>query len=188
MTMPWQLKEGLRRRVKNAPPRPIVENIPFISVNSLRISSLNREKTYTMPNVSLRYPFLVAARLSCEAVEFTQRSLHRGQPGLVQQFGLKPIKTGFGYRYAFECDCGRAVVKLYCLHRRIACRRCHGATYASRAINQHQRPALQASRIQSFLNNAKLFQRTRERLEKRFGQQVMMAQGKLRTRATGLRE
>jgi hypothetical protein len=189
MAMPWQLREGLRRRVKGAPPRPIIENLPFISVNSLRISSLSREKTYTMPNVSLRYPFLVAARLSCEAVEFTQPSLHRGGEGIKQQFALKPIRTGFGYRHAFICECGRAVLKLYCLHRHIACRDCHNAVPASQVLGARTRPLLQIARIKSFLDTkSRLLRRTKERLKQRLGEKALMAQGRLGTDASTLWE
>ena len=187
MTMPWQLREGLKRRVKGAPPRPIIENIPFISVNTLRISSLNRGKTYRMDNVSLRWPFLSLLRLSHEAVEFTQPSLHRGQPGPIQQFGLKPIKTGFGYRHAFICDCGRAVLKLYCLHRRIACRYCHNAVPASQVLGARTRPLLQIARIKSFLDTkSRLLRRTKERLKQRLGEKALIAQGRLGTDAASL--
>ena len=79
--------------------RPIIENLHGIAAHELHISSLNRGKTYRMDNVSLRWPWLTAIRLSCEAAEFHQPSLYRATPGIVQQFGLKPQKTGFGIRY-----------------------------------------------------------------------------------------
>ena len=42
--MPWQLKEGLKRRPKGAPPRPIVEQLPAISVNDSPIPSYHEQK------------------------------------------------------------------------------------------------------------------------------------------------
>jgi hypothetical protein len=180
MAMPWQLKEGLRQHPKGSrPPRPIAEQLQSISVNDLHISSLDY-KTYTMPNVSLRYPYLSGVRLSVHAVEFQLSSLHRSQTGPIQTFKLKPIRTGFGIRHTFTCTCQRPVIKLYYLHRKLACRRCHDATYASRTCSKLQRPVLQASRIQSFLDNK---QGLREHLMKKLGEKVMMAQGSLGTRA-----
>jgi hypothetical protein len=111
--MPPQLREGLRLHPKGSrPPRPIAEKLPSVSVNDLHISSLDTSKTYTMPNVSLRYPHLSGLRLSIHAVEFQLPSLHRSQPGPVQTFRLKHIKTGFGIRHAFICTCQRPVIKL----------------------------------------------------------------------------
>jgi hypothetical protein len=172
-------------RVKNAPPRPIIENIPFISVNTLRISSLNRGKTYRMDNVSLRWPFLSLLRLSHEAVEFHLPSLHRGGEAIKQVFGLKPHRVTFGVRYYFECDCGRNTQKLYCLHRRLACRFCHRAVPASENLSKQQRPILQISRLESLLNN-RLLKQTRERLTKKLGEKAMLAQGKMGTRHRAL--
>src|SRR5262249_48940030 len=139
-------------------------------------------KTYTLPNVSFRYPQLAAARLSFHSVGFHYPSLHRGQAGPVQTFQLKAIRTGFGVRHAFICTCGRAVIKLYHLHRNLACRRCSRAIYASQTVNQYDRPVLQISRIASFLDNkSRLYRRTRERLKKRLGEKLMTAQGQLGT-------
>src|SRR5262245_24041851 len=47
--MPWQLREGLKRRVKGASPRPIVENLDAIPVHKLPIPSLNDAKTLCNP-------------------------------------------------------------------------------------------------------------------------------------------
>jgi hypothetical protein len=152
--MPWQLREGLRRHPKGSrPPRPIAEQLPSIAVHDLGIPSPYDYKTYTMPNASLRYPQLASVRLSFHAVEFQHPSLHRGQIGPVQTFRLKHIKTGFGIRHAFICACQRPVIKLYYRNRNLACRRCCGSIYASQTIDQHSRPILQASRIESFLDN-----------------------------------
>jgi hypothetical protein len=189
--MPWQLREGLKRRVKGAPPRPIVEQLPSISVNELPILSRYDEKTYILRDFSLRFPQLAAAKVARDAVEFHHVSLHRSTIGPIQTFGIKLIKTGFGVhgRCAFICDCGKPVIKLYYRSRRLACRRCCNAIHASQAVNQHQRPVLQASRIASFLDSkSKLYHRTRERLRKRLGDKVMMFQGQLGTWARPLWE
>jgi hypothetical protein len=187
--MPWQLREGLRRHPKGSrPPRPIAEQLPSISVNDLHVSSLDTSENYVMPNVSLRYPYLSGVRLSVHAVEFQHPSLHRGHAGPIQTFKLKHIRTGFGVRHAFICSsCQRPVIKVYYLNRRLACRRCHDATYASRTCSKRQRAVLQVSRIQSFLDNKLgLYRRTRDRLERKLGQKAMMAQGSLGTGARSL--
>jgi hypothetical protein len=68
MAMPWQLREGLKRRPKGKfPPRPIAEQLPSVNVNDLQIPRDHR--TYVAPNISLRYPFLAGARLSWDAIE-----------------------------------------------------------------------------------------------------------------------
>jgi hypothetical protein len=184
MSMPWQL-----RNCNRPPPgksrRPIVEQLPSISVNDLPIP--RDYKTYTMPNVSLRYPQLSGIRISGLIVEFHIPSPFRGREGLVQTFRLKHIKTGFGIRHAFICTCGRPVIKLYYCNRHLACRRCSNARYASQTLNKQTRPVLQASRIESFLDNKpRLFRHTRERLKKRLGDKLMMAQGCLGTAARSL--
>jgi hypothetical protein len=187
--MPKQLAEGLKRRVKGAPPRPIVENATHINVNTFKISSLSRQKTYNMPNISLRYSWLSALRLSCEAVEFVIRSPHRGTKGRVQQFKLKPQKVPFGVRYFFICDCGEHVQKLYFVNQYLACQYCHRLLYASQTIDRRNRPVLQAARIQAFLDNKpRLFHKTQERLRKKLGDKAMLPQTKFGTRAASLIE
>src|SRR5262249_11061390 len=186
--LPPQLAQAYKPS-KGQSRRPIVEQLPAISVNDLPIPSPYDPQTYTLPNVSFRYPQLAAVRLSFHIVEFHHPSLHRGQAGPVQTFRLKHIKTGFGVRHAFICTCGRAVIKLYHLHRNLACRRCCNAIYASQTLGKRTRPALQALRIESFLENKpRLSHRTRERLTKKLGQKVVMAQGHMRTRASSLWE
>jgi hypothetical protein len=91
--MPWQLREGLKRRVKGAPPRPIVEQLPSISVNELPILSRYDEKTYILRDFSLRFPQLAAAKVARDAVEFHHVSLHRSTIGPIQTFGIK-LKPG----------------------------------------------------------------------------------------------
>jgi hypothetical protein len=186
MAMPWQLREGLKRRVKGAPPRPIVENATHINVNTFKISSLSPHKTYNMPNISLRYSWLSALRLSCEAAEFVIRSPHRGTTGRVQQFGLKPVTVGFGTRYYFICDCGEHVQKLYFLNQYLACQYCHRLLYASQTIDRRNRPLLQAMRLESFLSKPRLMRKARERLTRKLGEKLMLAQGKYSTQAARL--
>src|SRR5262245_5800748 len=194
MSMPPQLARAHRPQ-KGKSLRPIADQLPSISVNELGIPSPHDYQTYILPNVSLRYPQLASIRLSINFVEFRHPSLHRGQEGPTQTFLLKHIRTGIGkhngcgIRHAFICICGRPVITLYYLHRNLACRRCYNARYASQTLNKHTRPILQISRIASFLDNKpRIFRRTRDRLQKRLGEKLMMAQGRLRTRATSLWE
>jgi hypothetical protein len=148
--MPSQLREGLKRRVKGAPPQPIVENLPATAVHKLPIPSLYDDKTYIIPHVSLTFPWICGCRVARDKVEFSRPPLHRSQPGETQTFRLKHIKTGFGVRHAFICDCGRPVLRLYALNRYIACRYCHNAIMASQAIDQRSRPILQANSFNPF--------------------------------------
>jgi hypothetical protein len=176
MAMPWQLKEGLRRHPKGSrPPRPIVEQLQAVSVNELRVPK--DYQTYVMSGASLRWPFISRIRISCAAAELTLPSPFRGREPKILMFKLKPIFTGIGTRFAFYCSCGRPVIKLYWYSNVVACRRCCNARMASQACNQHQRPVLQASRIASVLDSApKLFKQRRERLMKKLGHKVMMAE------------
>src|SRR5262245_50723906 len=122
--MPWQLKEGLERfRKEKRKPRPIAELLPSISVNDLRIPTDDR--VYTLPNASLRWPFLTTVRLSWDAAEFNYPSYHRGQSGRQQVFAIKPAKVGYGTRYYFRCDCQKGAAKLYYCNNYLACKRCH---------------------------------------------------------------
>jgi hypothetical protein len=139
--IPLQLARA--KRPKRSEPRPLAECLPSINVNDLQIPSPYDYKTYILPNISLRYPQLASVRLSFHAVEFHLPSLHRGETtGPIQTFRLKHIKTGFGIRHAFICTCQRPVIKLYYLHRKLACRRCCNAIYVSQTLSQHQRPVL----------------------------------------------
>src|SRR5262245_809123 len=173
--MPKQLQEGLERfRKLKLKPRPIAELLPHININDFKTPKDDR--IYILPNIGLRYPFLASARLSWDCIEFNYPALHRGKPGRSQTFPIKPIRTGFGIRHAFVCCCGRGATKLYYCNSYLACKRCHRVRYGCQAVNSRHRPVLQASRIQSILDNAKLYNRTRDRLTKRLGQKVMMHQ------------
>src|SRR5215468_9231011 len=169
MPMPWQLAQSHRPQ-RGKSKRPIVEQLPSIAIYHLPIP--RDYKTYTAPNISLRYPQLASIRLSYYEAEFHIPSLHRGQPNHIQTFKLKHIKTGFGIRHAFICQCGKPVFKLYFHNRRLACRFCCNARYATQTLDKRDRPILQISRIQSFLDN-KPYLRARERLQKRLGEKAM---------------
>jgi hypothetical protein len=185
MSMPPQLARADRPRKST---RPIAEQLPSISINDLGVPSPYDYKTYVLPNISFRYPHLASVKVSNRLAEFILPSLHRGEnKGPAYQFRLKPIRTGFGIRYAFVCHCQRPVIKLYHLHRQLACFRCCRARYASQTCDKRSRPILQASRIQSFLDNKpRLLRRTRERLQKRLGEKVMIAQRRFGTHARSL--
>src|SRR5262249_31898772 len=118
-----------------------------------------------------------AVKSSLTAVEFHFASLHRGQRGRSERFKLKPIRTGFGsFRYCFYCNtCATPVERLYYFNHSLLCRFCCNGRYASRAIASKNRPVLAAARLEDFLNRP-IWQRTRERLLKRFGPKLMKAQ------------
>jgi hypothetical protein len=187
MSMPWQLRVAYRPK-KGTSTRPIVEKLPSVSTKELRIPSPYDDKTYILSNILFRLP-IACARVNFNLVEFRYPPLHRGQQGRTQAFNFKHIRTGFGIRHVFICTCGKPVQKLYCFHGNLACRHCTDARYASQTLDKRSRPILQASRIQSFLDSKpRLFRRTRDRLQKRLGEKLMTAQGRLRTRAYGLWE
>jgi hypothetical protein len=143
MPMPWQLREGLKRRPKGRPPRPVVEQLPKISAHELQIPPFYDEKTYILSNISFRFPQLAAAKVSAQSVEFQHQSLHRATIGPIQTFAVKHIRTGFnGIRHAFICACQRPVTTLYYCNRQFACRRCSGAIYASQTLGKRTRPIL----------------------------------------------
>jgi hypothetical protein len=178
MTMPPQLREGLRRHPKGSrPPRPIVEQLPSIAVYELFVPDSYDPKTYVMPNISLKYPYISAARINYSLVQFALPSLHRGKLGPVQSFPLKHQRTGFGIRHALVCACGKPCFKVYYLSHKLACKRCHGAVNASQVLSKRTRPVLQVSRLESYLNNKQgIYRRTRERLAKKLGEKAMLHQ------------
>jgi hypothetical protein len=187
MSMPWQLRAAYKPK-KGTSERPIVEKLPSISTKNLGVPSPYDDKTYLMPNIAFRLP-IASARVNFNCVEFRHDPLHRGQRGRTQTFQFKHIRTGFGIRHVFICTCGRPVQKLYLFQLNLACRHCTGARYASQTVNQYDRPVLQASRIQSFLDSKpRLLRRTRDRLQKRLGEKLMTAQGRMNTEARGLWE
>lgn len=181
MSMPPQLAKAYRPEKGQSRRRPIVEQLPSIKITHLPIPSYYDTKTYVMPNISFRLPKLASAKVSFNHVEFIHPSVFRGRPGLTQIFKLNHIKTGFGklndgtgIRHTFLCTCGKSVIKLYYHNGHLACRFCSKARYVSRTLNQHNRPVLQASRLESFLRaRPRLFHRTRERLLRKLGEKLM---------------
>jgi len=184
MAQPWQLAKAFKPRKSS---RPILEQLPAVSTTELKISSIYKGKPANIK--PLKIPNIESVAVSLTAVEFHFRALHRGQRGRSERFTLKPIKTGFGtFRYAFLCNtCATPVVRLYHFNHSLLCRWCCNGRYVSRAINQNQRPTLQRMRVQTFIDNKpKLYQRTRERLLKRFGQKALTPQGRMGTQARPL--
>jgi hypothetical protein len=177
--MPWQLQRGLmeRRRSRRTASRPIAENLSSINVNDLKIP--RNYATLTLPNIGLRYPQLASMRLTYHSVEVTHGT------GRIQHFKLKPIKTGFGRpRYAFVCNCGRPIIKLYFRYGNLACKHCHDAVNLSQKLDKHRRPILKAHRLETFIAlKTNMQQRTRARLIKRYGEKAMRPQSNYRTRS-----
>jgi hypothetical protein len=174
--MPRQLREGLRRHPKGSrAPRLIVEQLPSIDVKDLHAPS-RYNRTHVI-DLSFRLPKVASAKVSATSVTFHHASLHRGQLGPTQTFQLKPIRTGFGIRHTFLCNCGRSVKRLYYHSRDLGCRRCINAIYACQAIDQRQRPILQLSKLESLLGDKayRRYRRIRERLEKKLGHKAMLA-------------
>jgi hypothetical protein len=66
------------------------------------------------------------------------------------------------------CQCGRSVSKLYFKGGHLACRRCHGALYASQVCDKRSRPILQAKRLRTFLElKSYMSKSNRQRLKSR---------------------
>jgi hypothetical protein len=182
MAMPWQLRRGLmeRRKSRRREPRPIAESMPSISINDLKIP--RDYATITLPNAGLKYPQLASMKLTYHSVEVTHTT------GRKQHFKLKPIKTHFGRpRYAFICNCGRPVIKMYFRYGNLACKRCHNAVMLSQKLDKHRRPILKAHRLETFLAlKTNIQQRTRARLIKRYGEKAAMPLSNYRTRTPAL--
>jgi hypothetical protein len=191
MPQPPQLARAYKPRKSL---RPILEQLPAISVNDLGIPSPFDTKTYIIPNASLRYPHVAHIRLCVHFVEFQLPSLHRGKDGPTHTFKLKHIRTGIGnhngcgIRHAFICQCGRPTIKLYYWQRQLGCKRCVNARWACQATTPKNRPVLQALRLASFLDSKPKLRHTRQRLEQRFGLKVIKAQGSFSSQARSLWE
>jgi len=183
MSQPWQLAKAFKPRKST---RPILEQLPAVSTTELKISSLYTGKKHILK--PLKIPGIEGIKRSLSAVEFHFRPLHRGQQGRVEAFRLKPIKTGFGsFRYCFHCNtCATPVERLYYFNHSLVCRWCCNGRYVSRAITPASRPALQRMRVETFINNKRVWQHTRERLLKRFGEKALRPQGRMGTKARSL--
>jgi len=181
MSMPWQLREGLRRHPKGSrPPRPIAEQLPSINVKDLGIP--RRYGVTNVINLSFKFPDVPSVKATAETVEFQLRSVHRGQPGPKQVFRIKAINTGIGIRHCLFCNCGRSVERLYYHQRRLACLRCCNAIRLSQACNHQQRPILQASKVETFLNaHPRIKRKTRERLNQKLSKLLLQAQSRYKT-------
>ena len=75
MPMPWQLRNA--QRPKRATPRPLAECLQRINVNDLKIPK-RLNAVVTLPRISLKYPFVSAARLSARVVEFDSQRMDAG--------------------------------------------------------------------------------------------------------------
>ena len=179
MSQPWQLAKAYKPRKST---RPILETLPSVSVNTFKISSLYTGKRAIIR--PLKIPNIVAFKVTLTHVEFHLKSLHRGIEGPIQRFNVKPIKTGWGIRYAFICNCGKGCIKLYLHHGSLLCRHCTRARYVSQAITPRRRPLLQASRLQAFLDSRPKLKHARKQLEQRLGIKLIQAQSRFSTRTT----
>jgi hypothetical protein len=167
---PRQLALAKRPKHSN---RPIVEDLPCIHAKQLRIPSIYDRKTYVK---SLLFPEVASITISSSSVDFHHKPMHRSQPGEVQSFKVKHIRTGLGFiRHAFYCHCGRAVMKLYFHNRHIACRYCHRAKMASQSLDQRQRPILQITRLSTILDQHPRLRSRKARLEKKLGKAIAKA-------------
>jgi hypothetical protein len=163
MGMPWQLRQA--RRPKRSTPRPLVETLPRIDIADLcrwRVFPNDWHKAHLL-ELPFRYPFLKNLIISLQTIEANHQSRY------AQPIKLRWIRTGFGGNYRprplFVCQCGRSVRRVYFKVGHLACRRCHGATCASRICSKRLRPILQAQRLQVFLQlKSHMSQRNRQRL------------------------
>ena len=176
MARPPQLERGLRERklAGRTGRRPIVEQMLSINCNHIKVP--RDYKTY-LRDISLRYGFIVGMKINWHTVEFTHKPLHRRDPAHTEAFRLRQIRTGLGgyFRHVFICGgCGRGCVRLYVLHRHLACRHCHRAISASQTLGKRTRPLLQISRIESILAKPRL-RSARERLTKKLGEKILRA-------------
>jgi hypothetical protein len=113
-----------------------------------------------------RYPFVKSLIISLQDIEANH---HTGDTQIVP---LRWCRTGYGGHHRprplLVCQCGRSVTRVYFKGGHLACRRCCGATYASRQCDKRLRPILQAKRLQNFLQlKTYMSQRNRQRIKAR---------------------
>jgi hypothetical protein len=150
--MPPQLQRKRPRKT----PRPIVEQLPLIKVTDLPFPP-NWHDKYILDNISLRYPWVRTLTITRATIQ-TER----------QTFRMKWARTGFrGLRPIFVCSCNRGATILYYHRSQLACKRCHDAIRASQSLNQYNRPRLQITRLQTFMQRPGLWKHTRHRLVSR---------------------
>jgi hypothetical protein len=168
MGMPIQLARA--KRPKRTTPRPLVELLPRIDIIDLCRWKVFPDQ-YSWDKVHylekpFRYPFLKSLVITLQYIEANHHNEYN------QIIPLRWVRTGFGGnqrpRPLFICQCGRSVTKIYFKGGHLGCRRCVDATYASRVLDKHTRPILQALRLQAFLKHKPtLWHRTRKRLQAR---------------------
>jgi hypothetical protein len=168
MAMPIQLARA--KRPKRSTPRPLVEQLPRIDIIDLcrwRVfpNQCDWNKAHLL-ELPFRYPFVKSLVISLQNIEVNHHSEY------TQVIPLRWIRTGYGGhrrpRPLFICRCGRSITRLYFRHGSLACRRCCDATYASRVCSKRQRPALQAKRLQNFLEfKTYMSKRNRQRIKAR---------------------
>ncbi len=168
MPMPPQLARA--KRPKRSSPRPIVEQLPRIDIADLCRwnvfpNQCDWHKAHLL-ELPFRYPFVKSLVISLQTIEVNHYSDY------TQCIPLRWCCTGFGGnrrpRPLFICNCGRSVRRLYFKAGNLACRRCKGATYASRVCSKRLRPILQVNRIKAFLQlKSYMSQNNRQRLKAR---------------------
>jgi hypothetical protein len=166
--MPPQLARA--KRPKRSQPRPLVEQLPRIDIIDLcrwKVfpSQYDWNKAHLL-ELPFRYPFVKSLIISLQDIEANH---HTGDTQIVP---LRWCRTGYGGHHRprplLVCQCGRSVTRVYFKGGHLACRRCCGATYASRQCDKRLRPILQAKRLQNFLQlKAYMSQRNRQRIKAR---------------------
>jgi hypothetical protein len=166
--MPPQLARA--KRPKRPEPRPLVEQLPRIDIIDLcrwKVfpSQYDWNKAHLL-ELPFRYPFVKSLIISLQDIEANH---HTGDTQIVP---LRWCRTGYGGHHRprplLVCQCGRSVTRVYFKGGHLACRRCCGATYASRQCDKRLRPILQAKRLQNFLQlKTYMSQRNRQRIKAR---------------------
>jgi len=168
MAMPRQLARA--KRPRRSEPRPLVEQLKRLDIADLcRCNVFPDQTKWHVRNyfeAPFRLNFVKNLVISLQTIEANHYS------GYNQIIRLRWCRTGFGGnsrpRPLFICQCGRSVTKLYFRHSNLACRRCVGATYASRVCSKNLRPILQAQRLKTFLQlKSYMSRRNRQRLKAR---------------------
>jgi hypothetical protein len=153
--IPWQLRISRKRKYQ----RPLFEDLHFLDIHGLPFPP-DWHGTNILENISLRYPGIKA--LTIDRANITATFFG----GREQQLPIRWYKPGFGgYRPTSQCHCGRGCWRFYISNGGLHCHKCTGALYASQVVTSKARPALQQKRLTAFLISAKLYQRTRHRLD-----------------------
>jgi len=168
MPVPWQLRNA--KRPKRSEPRPLVEQLPRIDIIDLCRWKVFPDQ-YSWDKVHyleapFRYPFLKSLIFTLQYIEANHHS------GYNQIVPVRWCRTGFGGnirpRPLFVCSCGRSITKVYFTYGSLKCRRCAGATFASRQCSKRLRPILQTKRLQFFIEHKSgMWKSNRQRLKAR---------------------